>query len=43
MEVARFVNNEENDCRFIVKKEEHWIYMRPIWSIAAREKLLELF
>ena len=43
MEVARLVNGEENDCRFEVQREEHWIHMRPTWSIAVRERLLELF
>ena len=39
MEVARLVNNEENDCRFEVQREENWIQ----WSIAVRERLIELF
>ena len=42
MEVARLVN-EENDCRFEVQREEHWIHTRPTWSIAVKERLLELF
>ena len=24
MDVARLVNDEENDCRFEVQREEHW-------------------
>ena len=42
MEVARLVN-EENDCTFEVQMEEHWVHTRPTWSIAVRERLLELF
>ena len=34
---------EENDCRFEVQREEHWIHMQPMWSIADRERLLEIF
>ena len=26
MEVARLVNDEENDCRFEVHRENHWSY-----------------
>ena len=40
--VARF-NDNENDCRFEVQREEHWIYTRPTWSITVRARLLELF
>ena len=43
MGVARLVDDEENDCRFQVQREEHWIHMIPTWSIAVRERLLELF
>ena len=35
MEVARLVN-EENNCRFKVQREEHWIHARPTWSITVR-------
>ena len=34
MEVARLVNDEENDCRFGVQREEHWVHTRLTWSIA---------
>ena len=27
MEVARLVNDKENDCRFEVQREEHWMHM----------------
>ena len=27
MEVARLVNVEENDCKFEVQREEHWMHM----------------
>ena len=37
------LKNDENDCRFEVQREEHWIHKRPTWSIAAREWLLEIF
>ena len=40
MEVAR---DEENDCRFEIQREVHWMHTRPIWSIAARERFLKLF
>ena len=43
MEVARLVNGEENDCRFEVQREKDCIHTRPTWSIAVRERLLELF
>ena len=46
MEVARLVNDEENYYRFEVQREEHRthsIHTRPTWSIAVRERLLELF
>ena len=43
MEVARKANDEDNDCRFIVQKGEHWIHTLPTWSIAVRERLLESF
>ena len=43
MAVARSVNDDENDCRFEVQKEEYWIHTRPTWSIAVRETLQELF
>ena len=35
--------DEENDCRFEVQREEHWIHTRPTWSMAVRERLQELF
>ena len=41
LEAAR-LTNEENDCRFEVLRDEHWIYTRFTWSIV-RERLLELF
>ena len=40
-EVARL--DDENDCRFEVQREEHWIHMRTTWSIYVRDGLLELF
>ena len=43
MEVARLVYGEENDCRFEDQREEHWIHKGSTWSIAVRERLLELF
>ena len=43
LEVTRLVNDEENDCRFEVQREEPWIHTRHTWSIAVRERLLELF
>ena len=42
MEVARLVNDEEKDCRFCVLREEHWTHTQPAWSIAVRERLLEI-
>ena len=38
-EIARL---EENDCDSN-HRDEHWIHTRPTWSIADRERLLELF
>ena len=38
MEVARLVNNEDNNCRFEVPREEYWIHTRPTWSVAVRRK-----
>ena len=43
LEIARLVNDEENNCRFEFHREEHGIHIRPTWSIAVREMLLELF
>ena len=43
MEIAGLVNDEENDDRFEVQREEDWIQTRPTWSIAVRERLPELF
>ena len=37
MEIARLVNDEENDCRF------EWVHKLLTWSIAFREGLLKLF
>ena len=42
-EVARLVNDEENNCRFEVQRKEHWIHTRHTLSIAVRERLLGLF
>ena len=28
LEVTRLALDEENDCRFVVHREEHWIYTR---------------
>ena len=41
--VVRLVNVKENDCRFVVQREEHWIHTRPTRSITVGERLLELF
>ena len=43
IEVARLVNDEENDYRFEVQREEHWIHTQSTRSVAVRERLLELF
>ena len=41
MAAVRLVNDEEeNHHRFEAQREEHWILT---WSIAVRERLLELF
>ena len=42
MEAARLANDVENDCRLEAQREEHWIHTQPIWSIAVRERLLEI-
>ena len=41
--VAKLVNDEEKNCRFEVQMEEHWKHTLPTWSIAFRERLLEIF
>ena len=43
MEVAGLVNDEENDCRLEVQREEHWIHTQPTWSIVVSERLVEVF
>ena len=43
MEVARLVNDEENDCRFEVQMEEHWIHTPTYMVNSCQGKLLELF
>ena len=39
---ARFINDEENGCRFEVQRNVTWIYMRHAWLIAVRERVLSL-
>ena len=41
--IARFINNEENGCRFEGQRKETWIYTRPAWLIAVRERMLEFY
>ena len=41
--VTRLVHDEENDCRFEVQREEHWIHLHLTWIIAVWERRLELF
>ena len=38
LEVARLVNGEENDFRFVLQKDEHWIHKLLTLSIAVRER-----
>ena len=38
---ARFVNDEENGCRFEGQWKETWIYTRPAWLIPVREIIHE--
>ena len=40
---ARFVNDEENSCRFEGQRKETWIYTWPAWLIAVRERMLEFY
>ena len=40
---ARLVIDDENNCRFDVQREEHWIHTRPTRSKTVWERLLELF
>ena len=40
---TRFVNDEENSCRFEGQGKETWIYTRPAWSITVRERTLEFY
>ena len=42
VEATRLINDEENDCRFEVQREEHWILTQPTWSMAIRGRLLKL-
>ena len=42
MEVTRLANDEEDGCRLEAQREEHWIHTQPTWSVAVRERLLEI-